>query len=131
MPKNTLRWEPSPGIQMCDGKLPKGTAQALYYPNNHLFFPGFFKGMEQILYECSLLLTDQILKAQCGMSLKKCPPGQTMCCCQQILYNQEDFKQKKSLLQELYEDTGHLCLYYPKFHCKLNFIEQYWGNAKF
>jgi len=116
---------------MCDGKLPKGTAQALYYPNNHLFFPGFFKGMEQILYECSLLLTDQILKAQCGMSLKKCPPGQTMCCCQQILYNQEDFKQKKSLLQELYEDTGHLCLYYPKFHCKLNFIEQYWGNAKF
>ena len=35
------------------------------------------------------------------------------------------------MLQELYEDTGHLCLYYPKFHCELNFIEQYWGNAKF
>jgi hypothetical protein len=48
-----------------------------------------------------------------------------------ILYNQEDFKQQKSLLREFYEDTGHLCLYYPKFHCELNFTEQYWGNAKF
>ena len=54
-----------------------------------------------------------------------------MCCCRQILYNQDDFKEQKSLLQELYENAGHLCLYYPKFHCKLNFIEQYWGNAKF
>ena len=35
------------------------------------------------------------------------------------------------MLQELYEDTGHLCMYYLKFHCELNFIEQYWGNAKF
>ena len=31
----------------------------------------------------------------------------------------------------IYEDAGHLCLYYPKFHCKLNFIKQYWGNTKF
>ena len=45
--------------------------------------------------------------------------------------DQDDFKEQKSLLQELYENAGHLCLYYPKFHCELNFIEQYWGNAKF
>jgi hypothetical protein len=54
-----------------------------------------------------------------------------MCCCHRILYNQEDFRQQKSLLQELYEDAGHLCLFYPKYHCKLNYIEQYWGNTKF
>ena len=54
-----------------------------------------------------------------------------MCCCWQIFYNQEDFKQQRSLLQELYEDADHLCLYYPKFHCELNFIEQYWGNVNF
>ena len=131
MPKSTLRWEPSPGIRMRDGILPDGTPQPLYYADDHPRFPGFFKGMEQIIYERGLLPTDRILKAQCGNSLNKCPPGQTMCCCRQILYNQEDFKQQKSLLQELYEDAGHLCMYYPKFHCELNFIEQYWGNAKF
>jgi hypothetical protein len=37
---------------------------------------------------------------------------------------------QKPVLQELYEDAGHLCLYYPKYHCELNFTEQYWGNAK-
>ena len=58
MPKNALRWEPSPGIRMRDGTLPNGTPQALYYPENHLFFPGFFKGMEQILFERGLLPTD-------------------------------------------------------------------------
>ena len=115
---------------MREGKLPDGTPQSLYYPNDHPSFPGYFKGMEQILRERGLFPTDRFLKAQCAASLKKCPPGQTMCCCRQILYNQEDFKQQKSQLQELYDDAGHLCLYYPKFHCELNFIEQYWGNAK-
>jgi len=130
MPKGTQRWEPSPGIRMRNGKLPDGTPQSLYYPDNHPTSPGYFKGMEQILHERGLFPADRFLKAQCGTSLSKCPPGQAMCCCRRILYNQDDFKQQKSHLQELYESAGHLCLYYPKFHCELNFIEQYWGNAK-
>jgi hypothetical protein len=130
MPRNTLRWEPSPGTRMRDGTFPDGTPQSLYYPNNHPRFPGFFKGMEQILHERGLFPTNHFLKAQCSSSLAKCPAGQTDCCCRQILYNQLDFKNQKSLLQELYEDTSHLCLCYPKYHCELNFIELYWGNAK-
>jgi hypothetical protein len=34
-------------------------------------------------------------------------------------------------LQELIELHGHLCNFYPKYHYELNFIEQYWGEAKF
>ena len=131
MPKGTQRWEPSPGIRMCNGRLPDGTPQPLYYPDDHPVSPGLFKGMAQILHECGLFPTNRNLKAQCGNSLSKCPPGQSVCCCRRILYNQVDFKEQKSLLQELYESAGHLCLYYPKFHCELNFIEQYWGNAKY
>ena len=34
------------------------------------------------------------------------------------------------MLQEHIESRGHLCDFYPKYHCELNFIEQYWGTAK-
>jgi hypothetical protein len=33
----------------------------------------------------------------------------------------------KPLLQEYIELCDHLCDFYPKYHCELNFIEQYWG----
>ena len=35
-----------------------------------------------------------------------------------------------SQLQELIKSHRHLCDFYPKYHCKVNFIEQYWGAAK-
>ena len=34
------------------------------------------------------------------------------------------------MLQEHIESRGHLCDFYPRYHCELNFIEQYWGAAK-
>src|SRR6267154_5541526 len=37
---------------------------------------------------------------------------------------------QKPQLQEFIESHGHLCDFYPKYHCELNFIEQYWGAAK-
>jgi hypothetical protein len=103
-----------------------GQEQSFYYPNDHLTMPGWFKGMEQILLERGLW-PDSGLLADCPA---KCPPGRDNCCCRSILFNQPDFVSQKSELQELVENRGHLCDFYPKYHCEMNFIEQYWGAAK-
>jgi hypothetical protein len=34
-------------------------------------------------------------------------------------------------IQSIIEDAGHVCLFLPWFHCKLNAIEMLWGYAKF
>jgi hypothetical protein len=47
-----------------------------------------------------------------------------------ILSLQPDFQEQKSLVQETIEAAGHLCIFLPKFHCKLNFIEFFWGAVK-
>ncbi len=52
------------------------------------------------------------------------------CCCHRILFNQLDFTCVKSHLEEVIMVHGHLCDFYPKFHCELNYIEQYWGAVK-
>ena len=52
------------------------------------------------------------------------------CCARHILATQDDFKSKKPLLQELIEARGHKIIFYPKFHCELNYIEMYWGATK-
>ena len=55
----------------------------------------------------------------------------TSCCCRRILFTQPDFVNQKSELEEYIVLHGHICDFYPKFHCELNFIEQYWGAAKY
>ena len=53
------------------------------------------------------------------------------CCMQCVLSLQEDFRTEKPLIQSLIEDTGHVCLFLPKFHCELNLIEMLWGYGKY
>ncbi|KAF8810712.1 hypothetical protein BYT27DRAFT_7091299 [Phlegmacium glaucopus] len=52
------------------------------------------------------------------------------CCAKRILKNEPDFKAQHSLIQEVIEAAGHLCIFLPKFHCELNFIEFFWGAVK-
>ncbi|KIJ35023.1 hypothetical protein M422DRAFT_181242 [Sphaerobolus stellatus SS14] len=47
-----------------------------------------------------------------------------------ILDLQPDFQEQKSLIQEVIEGVGHLCIFLPKFHCEPNFIEFFWGAVK-
>lgn len=50
--------------------------------------------------------------------------------CKNILECEPDFKSQKSLVQDVIKAASHLCIFLPKFHCKLNFIEFFWGATK-
>ena len=104
-----------------------GMYQSLYFDDHHPTMPGWFKGMEQIIKERGLWPETGLL-AECPGS--KCPPDRDNCCCRTLLFNQPDFVSQKSQLQEFIESHHHLCDLYPKYHCELNFIEQYWCVAK-
>jgi hypothetical protein len=103
------------------------TPQDLYFPEDHPTMPGWFKGMEIIIRERGLW-PQRGLNAQCEGF--KCVAGKTDCCCRRVLFTQPDFINHKSHLEELITSRGHICDFYPKYHCELNFIEQYWGAAK-
>ena len=116
------------GPRMRNGNFgPSSTSQDFYFPEDHATMPGWFKGMEIIIRERGLWLMVG-LQAQCDGF--KCEAGRTDCCCQHIMFSQPDFVAQKSHLEEYVTSRGHICDFYPKFHCELNFIEQYWGAVK-
>lgn len=50
---------------------------------------------------------------------------------QHILSNCLDFQQQaNSILKEAIEARGHICDFFPKFHCELNAIERIWSKSK-
>lgn len=114
---------------MRHGRLPDGTEQPLYFPENHPQYPGWFKGMEVIIKERGFWPAAGTLRAECPGF--KCEPGRTDCCCRRLLFSQPDFASQQSELEEYITFRGHICDFYPKYHCELNFIEQYWGAAKY
>ena len=113
---------------MCNGVLSNGQLQDFYYPDNHLYYPGYFKGMSKILQEHGFI-EEAELKSECQDF--KCQNLMAACYCHCILFNQPDFMSQKPAIIELIESHGHIAFFYPKFHCELNFIEQNWGYAKF
>ena len=113
-------------IQMEDATFADGTKQPLYFPPGHEK-AGLFKGMQVIMEERGLL-TEGLL-AQCLDF--KCPnKGTTNCCCCQTLFNQPNFVEAESMLETYCRSCSIEVIFLPKFHCKLNFIEQCWGYAK-
>ena len=47
-----------------------------------------------------------------------------------LLSSLPDFQSQKSRIHEVIESRGHICLFLPKFHCELNWIELYWCLIK-
>ena len=41
-----------------------------------------------------------------------------------------DFASSKTIVQDKIESRGHLCMFFPKFHCELNASERNWCHAK-
>lgn len=113
--------------RMSNGILPTGGVQELYFPDGHPEYPGFFKGMAELLRERGYKDTDSI-RAQCPRF--ECDPTMVNCCCRRILYMQPDFVRVKSLLKEECAARGVPVYFIPKFHPEVTFIEQCWGAAK-
>ncbi len=42
----------------------------------------------------------------------------------------QDFQDRTTILQQVVQNRGHMCLYLPKFHCELNPIESVWCHSK-
>jgi hypothetical protein len=85
-------------------------SQSMVFPFDHPVFPNEPKGIKAILTERGLFQPG--LRGKCQ---SKCD-GEN-CCNKHILERQPDFCEQKSLVQEVIEAAGHLCI----FFC-LNFI---------
>lgn len=129
MPKGPKNVWPTQGPWMQDRKLPNSQPQLFCYPANHTKWPGWFKGMEQFIRECGQWPKCGKLNTQCKSF--KCKKGAKNCRCCQLLFTSPDFIGQKSALEKMIVARGHLCNFYPKYHCELNYIEMYWGAVKF
>lgn len=54
----------------------------------------------------------------------------SQCCARYCLSNEPDFLEQREWIREVIEERGHYVIYYPKYHCELNFIERVWGYMK-
>ena len=114
---------------MVDGCKANGEVQSLYFSQEHPQ-AGLFKGMATILEEHGFSNAYK-LKAQCGKNFNCKDTGtDSRCCCSQILFNQPDFVNVKTIVDETFNAQGFTIHFLLKFHPELNFIEQCWGYAK-
>jgi hypothetical protein len=113
-------------VRMADSILLDGTVQSFYFPEGHER-AGVFKGMAVILEERGYKGAKD-LHVECKGF--KCPPPALDCCCRHVLFNELDFANIDTILEATCKARGFRVIFLPKFHCKLNLIEQCWGYTK-
>ena len=99
--------------------------QSMSFSASHPEYPDQPKGMKQVLQERGFWTN--------GLSMKcwdKRAVGAIGCCAKRHLELQPDFQEQHSLVREVIKAAGHLCIFLPRFHCELNFIEYFWGAVK-
>jgi len=110
----------------------KGIPQSMRFPADYYDrnLAGKQKGIKRVLQERGLW-PERGLVLKCPVTHNR--PGcdsRGGCCARRVLGAEKDFRDQKGRLQEEVEKLGHRVLFYPKFHCELNFIERYWCQAK-
>jgi hypothetical protein len=113
-------------VRMSPEKYADGTPQSLYYDEGHEH-AGVFKGMGVILEEHGF---EGALKIRAECPKFQCERGAVRCCCRRMLYDEPDFIGVESLLEIACKARGFCAIFFLKFHCELNFIEQCWGYSK-
>jgi hypothetical protein len=110
----------------------QGRSQSMKFPAEYFNreLAGKQKGIKRVLKERGLW-PERGLVLDCPTTNGRpgCNP-QGGCCARRVLGAQKDFRDQKGRLQEEVENLGHRVIFYPKFHCELNFIERYWCRAK-
>ncbi|GBB90989.1 hypothetical protein RclHR1_18070004 [Rhizophagus clarus] len=88
------------------------------------------KGIKQVLMERGKWPPGGLV-LECNKCKEKCQDcSRTSCCARRVIFLEPDFLAQKGAIEELIENAGHKCIFFPKFHCKLNFFERYWDAAK-
>ena len=89
-------------------------------------FTGIPKGIKQILWERGLLTPEMNFKGKLNNEgrLREETSGL------KVMEAQSDFQWEPCALEEYIRGEGELCIFTPKFHSELNFIERAWGRAK-
>jgi hypothetical protein len=119
----------------------RGLPQAMVFSDTHRIYDlrGKPKGLEAILRERRLWPVNG--RRSDGMKFRlQCPTSQDRpgcepdlnggCCARTLMASQRDFQGQKGRLEEELQAAGQLVIFYPKFHCELNFIERFWCAAK-
>lgn len=105
--------------------------QKMYFEPADPVLGGEPKGIKHILKERGLWRDG--LRASCktikDKAQRTCAPSND-CCAMAILAHQPDFLEQKCLIEEILNSEGQDVLFLPKFHCELNWIEQFWGACK-
>lgn len=106
--------------KQCDTIIPQSNPDPRFrgQPQKMMTSSGQPKGLQAVLEERGFNVSH--LKAKCS---PVCPFESQNCCMARLLSQQEDFTNQESMLETLIKNSGHLCLFLPKFHCELNPIE--------
>lgn len=106
---------------------PNKQPQSMVFPLTHPDekFCGKPKGIKQVLIEYRKWLPGGLV-LDCNKCKEKDQDiSRTSCCARQVISLKPDFLVQKDAIEELIKNAGHKCIFFLKFHCKLNFIEKY------